>query len=59
MSDVDFEIYKAVLHILKNGISFNVNTISKHSNVSRKTVYNKIEKYVYQDLDKVKASFVF
>jgi len=49
---IDFAIYKACLEALKNGTAFNKSLIARVSGVSRQTIYSRIEKYTFQDLDK-------
>jgi transcriptional regulator of acetoin/glycerol metabolism len=55
MNNVDKNIYFAMLNCLKNGSAFNVNKVSKSAGVSRQTIYNKFEKYTFQDLEKYKT----
>jgi len=55
MNNIDKNIYFAMLNCLKNGSAFNVNKVSKSAGVSRQTIYNKFEKYTFQDLEKYKT----
>ncbi|MDO8454093.1 MAG: helix-turn-helix domain-containing protein [Sulfurimonas sp.] len=54
MNQVDRAIYKAFLTILRGGTHLNVTNVSRLSGVSRRTLYNKLDKYTYQDLTKNK-----
>jgi len=53
----DEAIFKGMLKILKDGSSFNIMQVAKNSGVSRQTIYNKIEKNTFQDLEKIKRDF--
>jgi len=52
MNQVDKAIYKAFLTILKGGTALNITNVSRLSGVHRKTLYNKLDKFTYQDLTK-------
>ena len=56
MSGVDMKIYKAVLSLLKDGCNISQRSIARQAGVHRKTIYNKIEKYTFQDLEKYKKN---
>ncbi len=56
MDNTDTKIYKATLEILKNGYPYSISRVAKIANLSRQTVYNKIEKYTFQDLDKFRSN---
>lgn len=56
LNKTDIKIYKAILHILKNGISLSISSVAREADVDRKTVRNKIEKFTYQDLEKYRLS---
>jgi transcriptional regulator of acetoin/glycerol metabolism len=52
MNKTDKAIYKAFLTILKGGTHLNVTNLSRLSGVSRKTLYNRLDESIYQDLTK-------
>lgn len=52
MSELDFRIYRSVLEMMKNEIKITKAGLARMSGVDRKTIYNKIEKYTFQDLQK-------
>jgi len=55
MTKTDISIYKACLEALKNGTAFNKSVIAKKSGVCRQTLYSRIEKNTFQDLDKYRT----
>lgn len=55
MSNTDVILYKACLEILKNGSAFSQRKLARMTGLHRKTIYNKIEKHTFQDLEKYRT----
>lgn len=55
-NQVDERIYKAFLTLLKEGSAFNISSVAREAGVHRKTIYNKIDNYTFQDLDKFRST---